>query len=44
VPVEPMREADIVDELAQHVADDYADLWVGWVVKGLLMRRPAHGD
>jgi putative ABC transport system permease protein len=26
VPVEPMREADIVDELAQHVADDYADL------------------
>ena len=26
VPVDPMREADIVDELAQHVADDYADL------------------
>jgi putative ABC transport system permease protein len=26
VPVGPMRESDIVDELAQHVADDYADL------------------
>jgi predicted permease len=25
VPVAPLREADIVDELAQHVADDYAD-------------------
>ena len=26
VPVDPAREADIVDELAQHLADDYADL------------------
>jgi putative ABC transport system permease protein len=26
VPVDPLRETDIVDELAQHVADDYADL------------------
>ena len=25
VPVSPAREADIVDEIAQHVADDYAD-------------------
>ena len=26
VPVDPVREADIVDELAQHVAEHYADL------------------
>ena len=26
LPVDPMREADIVDELAQHVAEHYAEL------------------
>jgi hypothetical protein len=26
MPVDPMRESDIVDELAQHVAEHYADL------------------
>src|SRR3954470_2905227 len=26
VPVDPAREADIVDELAQHAAEHYADL------------------
>ncbi len=26
LPVDPAREADIVDELAQHVAEHYADL------------------
>jgi hypothetical protein len=25
LPVDPAREADIVDELAQHVAQDYAE-------------------
>jgi predicted permease len=34
VPVHPVREADIVEELAQHVADHYAELTAAGVPEG----------
>jgi len=38
LPVDPAREADIVDELAQHAAEHYADLIAGGAAEADAMR------